>query len=158
MKHDFPQNDEISVRPHRRPQPKYTYQEWLDHLYEMGMRCYWCEVPLSEVTATKDHLQPVSRFGEDVLANIVPACFQCNCKKGNKNETEFRAWCEGRPNGIYTGKGTNSDFHKDLLKSNFTGVVHDYLERYSKDEVTRLRCESEGASWAWKNPRTKSSE
>src|SRR5579872_1980241 len=69
---------------------RHTWQEWLDAIAACGFRCFWCKTPVTERTATKDHLQPQSRGGSDANENIVPACAKCNARKGIMNEQEFR--------------------------------------------------------------------
>jgi 5-methylcytosine-specific restriction endonuclease McrA len=68
---------------------EHTYRDWLNLLNDYNFKCYWCNKPLTEITAQKDHLQPISRNGTDQICNIVPACAACNSKKGNMNEEEF---------------------------------------------------------------------
>ena len=71
--------------------PDYTYENWVNHLAAHGYRCRYCGKPITEKTARKDHVQPISRGGLDTLSNIVPACDPCNTKKGNMNGVEFEA-------------------------------------------------------------------
>jgi len=72
--------------------PRHTYDEWIIRLSVSGWKCYWCGDPLTERTATKDHLQPQCRGGSDEIENIRPACIRCNSVKGMKNEEEFRRY------------------------------------------------------------------
>ncbi len=56
------------------------------------IECYYChkkdlriETKNKEVLATIDHFKPISRGGEIWNpANLVPACWRCNCKKDDK--------------------------------------------------------------------------
>lgn len=52
-------------------------------LKEFFGRCAYCNEPCSEFRF--DHVIPVQDGGPDVPANQVPACRQCNRKKGKKN-------------------------------------------------------------------------
>lgn len=62
-----------------------------------GGRCYYCkETVFADMEhnfhpreATIDHKTPKSRGGF-VKGNIVIACFECNNRKGNMTEEEFR--------------------------------------------------------------------
>ena len=47
-------------------------------------RCFYCQAPLDETTATLDHFKPLSKGGSDLgLDNLVLACKPCNVAKGN---------------------------------------------------------------------------
>jgi len=62
-----------------------TSQEWLDILEENNYRCVYCGVEFNcENLPTKDHITPLSKGGDNVKENIVPACRSCNSKKNNK--------------------------------------------------------------------------
>lgn len=41
-------------------------------------RCVYCDAPAEHL----DHVHPLSRGGEDVESNILPACASCNLSKG----------------------------------------------------------------------------
>jgi hypothetical protein len=41
------------------------------------------------ILMTKDHVIPKSRGGDDKLWNLVTACTNCNCSKGDKIVTEY---------------------------------------------------------------------
>lgn len=43
-------------------------------------RCQYCE---NEPAPQIDHIVPISKGGEDVLENMVPACERCNKKKSD---------------------------------------------------------------------------
>jgi 5-methylcytosine-specific restriction endonuclease McrA len=74
----------------------HTERQWEGKFFRCGMRCYYCLKPLTLVAeeigeqATKDHLTPVSRGGSNLISNIVPACIDCNQRKGAMTEPEFR--------------------------------------------------------------------
>jgi 5-methylcytosine-specific restriction endonuclease McrA len=48
-------------------------------------RCAYCNGPASHM----DHVQPLSKGGGDVEANVVPACVSCNLSKGAKTLAEW---------------------------------------------------------------------
>lgn len=52
-----------------------------------GGRCVYCEAPAAHL----DHVQPISRGGRDVLANVLPACADCNLSKGALTLAEWAA-------------------------------------------------------------------
>lgn len=105
---------------------EHSYNDWLLRLKTFGYRCFWCEKPVTEVTAHKDHLQPLSRGGTDKITNIVPACMPCNSRKGMMNEEEYRA---------FLAKSGKKSTGVPLL-----GALQEVLE------------EAYRGSWAWKNP------
>jgi 5-methylcytosine-specific restriction endonuclease McrA len=47
-----------------------------------GWHCHWCGILLDFKTITADHLTPISEGGSDREPNIVPACKDCNRKRG----------------------------------------------------------------------------
>jgi 5-methylcytosine-specific restriction endonuclease McrA len=60
-----------------------------------GTPCYYCGRTLSkggrsEVKLTWDHVVPRSRGGITIRANMVPACQDCNSRKGSLLLDEFR--------------------------------------------------------------------
>ena len=62
-----------------------TAQEWEDMLEQYDYRCAYCGVEFNcELLPTKDHVIPISKGGDNIKENIVPACKSCNSKKGYK--------------------------------------------------------------------------
>lgn len=51
-----------------------------------GHRCQFCG--RSDIPLTIDHVQPVSRGGEDTWENLVCACVRCNNRKGDRTPDE----------------------------------------------------------------------
>ena len=62
-----------------------TAEEWLDILKEYKYKCAYCgkEFNLFD-RPTRDHVIPISKEGNNVKENIIPACRSCNSKKNNK--------------------------------------------------------------------------
>jgi len=58
-----------------------TADEWLDVLEFFDNRCAYCFV--QSLNLTQDHVIPLSRGGENVVGNVVPACNSCNTRKRN---------------------------------------------------------------------------
>lgn len=65
-----------------------TYTEWQELISLYDNRCYYCTAYTSN--PEREHRLPVSRGGGFTLENIVPACANCNRRKKNKTEEEFR--------------------------------------------------------------------
>lgn len=66
-----------------------TLQQWNELLEIYNHRCVYCgihEIVLNVLgqKLTIDHVIPLSRGGEHSIENIVPACGECNSKKGVK--------------------------------------------------------------------------
>ena len=51
--------------------------------------CYHCEKKFLPSELTMDHLVPIARGGKSNKKNCVPACKECNSKKGYKTRAEL---------------------------------------------------------------------
>lgn len=129
------------------PQKSHTDRQWQGKFFRCGMRCFYCLKPLSLIPpsagtyaeiATQDHLTPRSRGGSDAIDNIVPACFDCNRRKGDMTETEFRAAIHRAFQSATKG----------------VAIAGSALSLSARDEPSEnvLRKESESVSWAWRHP------
>lgn len=60
----------------------------------MGYRCRHCEVPGSTAQPLElDHLQPLSKGGDNHHSNLAWSCVSCNRGRGNrKRAPRFPAW------------------------------------------------------------------
>ena len=63
-----------------------TAEEWQAILEAHEFKCAYCGKSLLDMfnSATRDHIIPISKGGDNVKGNIVPACQSCNAKKSNK--------------------------------------------------------------------------
>lgn len=52
-------------------------------------QCHYCSKQLTRFSATLDHIQPVSKNGDNSLCNLVTACLHCNSKRGNKPVMDY---------------------------------------------------------------------
>lgn len=52
-------------------------------------KCAYCGKQLTRFSATLDHIQPVSRGGDNSYDNLKTACLHCNSTRGNKAISEF---------------------------------------------------------------------
>lgn len=50
--------------------------------------CAYCGHMVKDKALTRDHVQPVSRGGEDTWMNCVACCAKCNQRKGNRRPEE----------------------------------------------------------------------
>ncbi len=49
-----------------------------------GYKCRYCDKQLTRFTATLDHIQPVSKGGDNSFDNLVTSCLHCNSRRGNR--------------------------------------------------------------------------
>lgn len=75
------------------PEDMLTEGDWQAKLQLYNHRCAYCGRKLGygkgELHPTMDHVQPVSRNGQHVKGNIVPACKHCNSAKHAKTPEEW---------------------------------------------------------------------
>jgi len=63
----------------------YNIAENREKVFERDrFKCHYCQKQLTRFTATLDHIQPVSRGGDNSLSNLVTACLHCNSRRGNR--------------------------------------------------------------------------
>lgn len=62
-----------------------TGPEWLATLDRFDWRCYICGEPFTDL----EHLTPIARGGGTTTENCVPACSDCNTKKGSRHPDEI---------------------------------------------------------------------
>jgi hypothetical protein len=66
--------------------PKSHDRRWRRSLHKLtGHCCLYCGNPSQSI----DHVEPLSRGGQSVTENCVPACLSCN---GNKGDSEVLFW------------------------------------------------------------------
>jgi hypothetical protein len=49
-----------------------------------GYKCHYCNMQLTRFTATLDHIQPVSKGGDNSFDNLVTSCLHCNSRRSNR--------------------------------------------------------------------------
>lgn len=59
-----------------------SMEEWQAILASHGNACAYCQT--SDRKLEMDHVVALSRGGQHVASNIVPACKPCNARKGNR--------------------------------------------------------------------------
>jgi hypothetical protein len=75
----------------RKGNGRYSLKQLLDKYAFHGWRCYLCSTPVTLKTSHPDHRKPLGRGGTNWIANIAPACIQCNLTKNRRTESEYRA-------------------------------------------------------------------
>lgn len=66
----------------------WTEAEWRALVIQYEHRCGYCG---KAVELVPDHRIALSRGGPNTIENLIPACPDCNARKGVKDELEFRA-------------------------------------------------------------------
>ena len=62
-----------------------TFKEWLDILKKYHFKCAYCGKEFDLFTIPeRDHIIPISKGGNNIKENIIPACRNCNARKSNK--------------------------------------------------------------------------
>lgn len=61
-----------------------------------GYLCKYCGKQLTRFTATLDHVQPVSKGGDNSIANLVTACLHCNSRRGSRPVMDIISEAEKR--------------------------------------------------------------
>jgi 5-methylcytosine-specific restriction endonuclease McrA len=65
-----------------------------------GFQCQYCGVRVTMTSGTRDHVQPLSRGGPDVLSNVVTACRDCNGRKDNRTPAEAGMTLRSQPRSL----------------------------------------------------------
>lgn len=74
----------------------FSPEQWQKVIDDFGARCAYCR---SEGDLVMDHVVPINRtaLGGHRIGNLVPACRDCNSRKGDK---EYQEFLEGNPEAI----------------------------------------------------------
>jgi hypothetical protein len=54
-------------------------------------KCHYSSKQLTRFSATLDHIQPVSKGGDNSFHNLISACLHCNSERGNKPIMDYAA-------------------------------------------------------------------
>lgn len=68
--------------------PKFKPEDWIRIQRQHNHRCAYCGTNKSKMTM--DHVLPLSRGGRHCVANVVPACGQCNKMKADMTVMEWK--------------------------------------------------------------------
>lgn len=86
-------------RKHRKKQVvhvPYTKQQYSDRLGQFNNACAYCG---SDDNLVLDHFIPIKSGGSDVISNLIPSCWACNCSKQARDP---KAWYQSMP--FYSAK------------------------------------------------------
>lgn len=64
-----------------------TMKQWNELVRKCGLRCVRCG---ASEQLFRDHIAPISKGGDNTLANMQPLCRSCNLEKGNRYVRDFR--------------------------------------------------------------------
>lgn len=85
-------SEEVSTIETKKELDFYNVQENRLKVFERdGYKCHYCAKQLTRFSATLDHIQPVSKGGDNTYDNLVTACLHCNSERGNKPLMDFIA-------------------------------------------------------------------
>lgn len=96
---DYPERERLSERVDRfktdakdrnSPLIQFTTADYLDLFYEQGGVCGYCFTPIDRWACHLDHVMPVSRGGETIVANLLMTCASCNHRKGASTLDEWK--------------------------------------------------------------------
>jgi hypothetical protein len=132
-------------------QGHHTERDWEKKFFSCDARCFYCELPLTLATATKDHKTPICRGGSDEIWNIVPACLSCNQKKGWRTVSEF---LQKRPAfAPVVARNSQSIASVTSKKKVLPAPIISLEERCNEPGLLKkVVAERERISWAWRNP------
>ncbi len=54
-----------------------------------GYKCHYCNKQLTRFSSSLDHIQPVSKGGDNSFSNLITACLHCNSERGNKPVMDY---------------------------------------------------------------------
>lgn len=80
----------LESRAGRPVKSDFTMARWRRLLEAFDWACAYCG---STDDVGQDHVTPISKGGEDLMHNILPACFECNDSKGHRR---LPPWLESR--------------------------------------------------------------
>jgi len=79
----------VTEKNHRRralknnaPTNDLSKRQWQEILAAYGYRCAYCDKKSKKLE--QDHITALSRGGSNTASNVIPACRDCNTKKGTK--------------------------------------------------------------------------
>lgn len=80
----------------------HTSSQWKFRQEEFHYRCAYCGIHKRATVQrylVRDHVQPVSREGTDLIHNVVPSCWDCNERKGRSmpGEVSKAGWLVPEP-------------------------------------------------------------
>lgn len=83
-------------------------------------KCFYCEKVLTDLTATRDHIVPVSMGGKDKLSNMVLSCTKCNSLKSDNTE--------GYEETLEIAKWVTKSFNQAKNKKEVRGLLKEKLK------------------------------
>ena len=100
---------------------RWRWTEFVGIWLRFDRSCAYCEQPI-DGQPEPDHVVPLSRGGDDVLGNLLPACRSCNADKNDMTLDEWQAdrARRGRPARRYSWMPTDTRF-SHLVPQTVTG-------------------------------------
>ena len=99
--------------------------------YQMKGRdeCQYCHLKFAKEEMTVDHMFPIDFGGPTISNNLLPACKECNNKKGNMTYQQYIAFLEAKKVGI-------DDMYFKTLKKYQETLRKNKMYQIPKDWIT----------------------
>ena len=70
--------------------PKSARKKFRESIFESrGWKCMYCDIELTEQTATIDHIKPKFTGGHSTRSNMGACCSKCNSNKGSQLVSDY---------------------------------------------------------------------
>jgi hypothetical protein len=128
--------------------PKLRARRWRQSLHRMtGRRCLYC----GEASESIDHVHPLSRGGQSITENCVPACLGCN---GRKGDSDAFTWYRSQPfydprRAMALRAWTDGDLRLSLRLLQWVAPVEPETATAAEAEVTHQTRQASTPLWRW---------
>jgi len=128
--------------------PKLRARRWRQSLHRMtGRRCLYC----GEASESIDHVHPLSRGGQSITENCVPACLGCN---GRKGDSDAFTWYRNQPfydprRAMALRAWTDGDLRLSLRLLQWVAPVEPETATAAEAEVTHQTRQASTPLWRW---------
>ncbi len=128
--------------------PKLRARRWRQSLHRMtGRRCLYC----GEASESIDHVHPLSRGGQSITENCVPACLGCN---GRKGDSDAFTWYRSQPfydprRAMALRAWTDGDLRLALRLLQWVAPVEAETATAAEAEMTHQTRQASTPLWRW---------
>ncbi|MBM5823017.1 HNH endonuclease [Cyanobium sp. N.Huapi 1H5] len=128
--------------------PKLRARRWRQSLHRMtGRRCIYC----GEASESIDHVHPLSRGGQSITENCVPACLGCN---GRKGDSDAFVWYRSQPfydprRAMALRAWTDGDLRLALRLLQWVAPAEPETATAAEAEVTHQTRQASTPLWRW---------
>jgi hypothetical protein len=128
--------------------PKLRARRWRQSLHRMtGCRCLYC----GEASESIDHVHPLSRGGQSITENCVPACLGCN---GRKGDSDAFVWYRSQPfydprRAMALRAWTDGDLRLALRLLQWVAPAEPETATAAEAEMTHQTRQASTPLWRW---------